>query len=143
MPHTRAVCAPQELPSADPDALTAMLQQRLVMTRYNGWLYSFSGISETLTIDSQMPSDRRRLPKSVGTPSGAAHQDTPLSGATTDAPEQDGEKERTEEEEKAAEEEGMEEDMEEEEGKAAEEGGMEEDMEEEEEAPLTFREYYA
>lgn len=75
----------QELPSTDPDALAAMLQRRLVLTRYNGWLYSFSELSETLTIDSEMPPNPRKAQKAAEPPATAASQDAPPV-ATTNSP---------------------------------------------------------
>ena len=44
-----------------PDELAQQTEQlagRLLLTRYNGWLYVFDGVSEDLTIDSRMPEDR-------------------------------------------------------------------------------------
>ena len=38
-----------------------MLSGRLVLTRYNGWLYSFSHLSRSLTIDSLMPPNPKRV----------------------------------------------------------------------------------
>ncbi len=47
----------QEL-SENPAAQTEQLAGRLLLTRYNGWLYVFDTVSEGLTIDSRMPEDR-------------------------------------------------------------------------------------
>ena len=47
----------QELPD-DAAAQEAQLAGRLLLTRYNGWLYVFDSVSGDLTIDSRMPADR-------------------------------------------------------------------------------------
>ena len=39
-------------------AQTEQLAGRLLLTRYNGWLYVFDSVSADLTIDSRMPEDR-------------------------------------------------------------------------------------
>lgn len=49
----------QELPT-DIDALESMLEGRLVLTRYNGWLYAYRSVSPTLTIDCLMPPTTKR-----------------------------------------------------------------------------------
>lgn len=121
----------QELPSHDPDALEATLQQRLVLTRYNGWLYSFSGVSKTLTIDSKMPPNRRKPLKPDEPQSAAAPPTAHLSGTIPGSVEQDAEAEGGQDEEQKKGE-GL--------GKAIEEAVEEE---KEEETLLTFREYYS
>ena len=52
-----AISHAQELPD-DAVAQEAQLQGRLLLTRYNGWLYVFDSVSADLTIDSRMPADR-------------------------------------------------------------------------------------
>ncbi len=53
----RSTWQAQELPD-DAAAQEAQLQGRLLLTRYNGWLYVFDSVSDDLTIDSRMPADR-------------------------------------------------------------------------------------
>ena len=55
--NERGMPAAQELPE-DAAAQEAQLAGRLLLTRYNGWLYVFDSVSPDLTIDSRMPADR-------------------------------------------------------------------------------------
>ena len=71
----------------DAGELEALLEDRLVMTRYNGWLYTFDALSETLTIDSLMPGDPKKAAAAAAAAQEAQGNDSASTGAGAPQPE--------------------------------------------------------